>query len=109
MGVGCVALYRGYCERLAEHLPGFESLSDLARLGLARTRLPQILYGENPFSGSEHAILGAPKKQPTIQASPESEHLLDALLRKEWRQRPTADQILQHPWLREGGENGAAA
>jgi serine/threonine protein kinase len=61
----------------------------------------QILYGENPFSGSEHAILGVPKKQPAIQSSPESEHLLEALLRKDWRQRPTADQIMQHPWLRD--------
>ncbi|KAI9019107.1 kinase-like domain-containing protein [Hyaloraphidium curvatum] len=60
-----------------------------------------ILFGENPFSGSEHAILGAPKKQPGAAVSPEAEHLVEALLAKEWRTRPTADQILQHPWLRD--------
>ncbi|KAJ3090089.1 hypothetical protein HK102_004710 [Quaeritorhiza haematococci] len=57
-----------------------------------------MLYGEVPFSSSEEAI-HCPYRLPRVKSSPECIDLLNWLLEKHPLQRPTAQQVLNHPWL----------
>jgi PAS domain-containing serine/threonine kinase len=59
-----------------------------------------ILFGEVPFATSEQAI-SAPYKPPRIRADPEALRLIDWMLEKDPKKRPTAEQVYMHPWIRE--------
>ncbi|KAL2916455.1 hypothetical protein HK105_203888 [Polyrhizophydium stewartii] len=69
--------------------------TDIWALGIL---LYTILYGEVPFASSEQAkTLGF--KHPRFPSSTECMNLLAWMLQKHASKRPTAEQILRHPWL----------
>ena len=69
--------------------------ADIWSLGIL---LYTILCGQVPFSSSEQTRR-LNYRAPPISLSPAARHLLDCLLQKTPDMRPTAEQILQHPWL----------
>ncbi|XJO75472.1 hypothetical protein BDV3_006150 [Batrachochytrium dendrobatidis] len=69
--------------------------TDVWALGIL---LYTILYGEVPFASSEQAKSCA-YKPPRFPSSPKCMDLLGWMLQKHASQRPTADQILCHPWF----------
>jgi len=58
-----------------------------------------MLYGESPFASSDQAMNGG-YRPPNRQSSPECMMLLNWMLKKSWRDRPTAQQVLECDWLK---------
>ncbi len=58
-----------------------------------------MLYGESPFASSDQAINGQ-YRNPNRPSSQECTILLNWMLKKSWRERPTAQQVLECDWLK---------
>ncbi|KND04242.1 CAMK/CAMKL/PASK protein kinase [Spizellomyces punctatus DAOM BR117] len=70
--------------------------SDIWAMGVL---LYTMLHGECPFSSSEEAMASG-YKPPKMQTSAECLQLVDWMLEKTPDRRPSAEQVLQHPWMR---------
>ncbi|KAJ3144672.1 hypothetical protein HK101_002620 [Irineochytrium annulatum] len=69
--------------------------SDVWALGVL---LYTILYGEVPFASSEQVILNPPKPH-RVRSDPMAVQLVEWMLVKDPMMRPTAAEVLRHPWL----------
>ena len=57
-----------------------------------------MLTGEVPFASINH-IKEVIRRKPRIPLSHNASHLLDWLLQKDPKMRPTATDIIAHPWI----------
>ncbi|TPX66272.1 hypothetical protein SpCBS45565_g04544 [Spizellomyces sp. 'palustris'] len=70
--------------------------SDIWAMGVL---LYTMLHGECPFSSSEEAMASG-YKPPKMKTSAECLQLVDWMLEKTPDRRPSAEQVVQHPWMR---------
>ncbi|KAJ3072641.1 hypothetical protein HDU98_003219 [Podochytrium sp. JEL0797] len=82
-----------------EVLSGFRYRTKPADVWACGILLYIVLCGETPFSTSNQAV-GMPFKQPRYECTPDALDLLRWMLAKDPKRRPTAQQVLEHAWLK---------